>query len=70
MNFFFFIEINGLGELIDFILMVYEGKIMSIDKFQKLLIILSISHKGLTKQELLLLVKISLFIKRANLINN
>jgi len=47
---------GNLEELMDFILTVYESKIMSLDKFEKLLIILSISNKGFTLPELMLLV--------------
>lgn len=55
------LEVNSYDELLDFVLATYETKIMPLEKFQKLFIALCISYKGLTAQEIMLLVKKQIF---------
>lgn len=49
-------RVNSYDELMEIILVTYESKITMLEKFQKLLIALAISYKGLTVQEIMHLV--------------
>lgn len=50
------LELMNNEDLIDFLLDYYEKKIMALEKFRKLVLILSICYKGLMFSEIIQLV--------------